>query len=464
MKYPNHIPKTESSAIKQHKETSANLRNKATRRTFLQTAGLGAAALAVHGLSHGAEAETVVEKAGKPAPGKVVDKYGNPIQGFEENIAASAASSKGWKPVSDRKIRVGIVGYGFCQFGAAFGFQDHPNVEVVAVSDLFPDRRDGLAKACRCKKTYDSLEELVKDDSIEAVFCATDPPHHAQHCMEVLKHGKHVAVNCPAVWGSLEQADQLFEAVKKAKGLHYMMFETSYYEPGLWPIRQLYQAGHLGKHVYSEGEYYHYHDGKEPMPSYKGWRDGPPPLWYPTHSTAYYVGVTGGSFTHVSGQGRPGNWWYLQPGTNKFHNTFASEHALFRTSDGGASRMGCSWDTIGHEGVRGRFRGERGSWAGDDAGIGLHWGTFDDKVNGKGQDKPLPNMDYPPLPPTVDPGGHAGSHGPLMNEFITAILQDRTPWCNIADALNMTVAGIMAHESALKDGELLKIPQYAMPT
>ena len=37
-------------------------------------------------------------------------------------------------------IRVGIVGYGACRFGAAFGFQDHPNVEVVAVSDLFPDR------------------------------------------------------------------------------------------------------------------------------------------------------------------------------------------------------------------------------------------------------------------------------------------------------------------------------------
>src|SRR5436305_1715761 len=82
------------------------------------------------------------------------------------------------------------------------------------------------------------------------------------------------AEKVPAVWGSLEQADQLFESVKKAKGLQYMMFETSYFEPGLWPIRQLFRAGRFGKHVYSEGEYYHYHDGKEPMPSYLGWRDG----------------------------------------------------------------------------------------------------------------------------------------------------------------------------------------------
>jgi predicted dehydrogenase len=461
MKNPNQIMKPDGLSLKRE-DRSAELRNGATRRKFLQAAGLGAAALAARGVASGAEGDAT--KADKPVPGKIVDKYGNPVQGFEENIKASAASSKGWKPVSDQKVRVGIVGYGFCQFGAAFGFQDHPNVEVVAVSDLFPDRRDGLAKACRCEKTYDSLEELVKDDTIEAVFCATDPPHHAQHCMEVLKHGKHVAVNCPAVWGSLEQADQLFEVVTKAKGLQYMMFETSYYQPGLWDMRQLYRAGCFGDHVYSEGEYYHYHDGKAPYPSYLGWRDGPPPLWYATHSTAFYIGVTGGTFTHVSAQGRKGTWPYLQPGVNKFDNTFATETALFRTSDGGASRMTCSSDTVGHEGVRGRFRGTLGSFAGDDAGIGLNWGTFDDKVNGQGQGKPLPNMAYPPLPPTVDPGGHAGSHGPLMNEFVTAILQDRTPWCNIAEALNMTVAGVMASQSAKRDGELLKVPQYAMQT
>src|SRR5262245_32481763 len=162
MKDPNHITKTDPLSSQREEGSSADLRNQTTRRTFLQAAGLGAAALAAHGVAYGAE--------------KIVDKYGNPVQGFEENIAASAASSKGWKPISDRKIRVGLVGYGFCKFGAAFGFQDHPNVEVVAVSDLIPDRCAGLAKAARCAKTYSSLEELVKDDHVEAVFVATDAP------------------------------------------------------------------------------------------------------------------------------------------------------------------------------------------------------------------------------------------------------------------------------------------------
>ena len=70
------------------------------------------------------------------------------------------------------------------------------------------------------------------------------------------------------------------------------------------------------------------------------------------------------------------------------------------------------------------------------------------------------NLKKPALPPSVDPGGHGGSHGYLGNEFVEAILENRTPLVNIAWALNMTVAGIVAHQSALKDGELMKIPQF----
>ncbi len=106
------------------------------------------------------------------------------IQGFEET-KADPESSKKWKPVSDRKIRMGIVGFGLCEFGAAFYPQNHANVEVVAVNDLFPDRYRGLAKACKCGKTYPSLEIMVEDDSIEAIFCATEATNHARHCISV---------------------------------------------------------------------------------------------------------------------------------------------------------------------------------------------------------------------------------------------------------------------------------------
>jgi len=390
-----------------------------TRRSFLQTVGLGSAALAFESAARSQE--------------KV-------IQGFEKTPADPNAS-KAWKPVSDRKVRVGLVGYGVCQFAAAFGFQDHPNVEVVAVSDLIPERCAALAQAARCNKTYPSLEELVKDDQIEAVFVATDAPSHARHCIEVLNHGKHVASAVPAVFGSLEDAHKLFETVK-ACGRKYMMFETSYFHDDLHGMRRIYDAGALGSLLYSEGEYFHYMP--TPIDSYQGWRIGLPPQWYPTHSNAYYVGVTGGSFTEVSCLGMPSRLDHLQPANNRYQNPFGTEIALFRTSEGGMSRMAVSWDSPGYGGEMGRIRGQRGTYYG----------------NYEGLEKQLPDLKRPPLPPGVDAGAHGGSHGYLMNEFVMAILQDRKPLVDIAQALNMTVAGIVAHKSALKGGELMKIPQF----
>jgi len=376
---------------------------------------------------------------GLPQLAKTAEK---PIQGFEK-VADDPNASKGWQPVSDRKIRVGIVGFGVCQFGSAFGFQNHPNVEVVAVSDLLPERCAGLAKACRFPKTYPSLEELVKDDSIEAVFVATDAPSHVKHCVEVLKHGKHVASAVPAMFGSLEEGDKLFQAVKKS-GRKYMMFETSAFHEDLFAMRQIFNAGGLGKLIYSEGEYYHYME--QPIDSFKGWRIGLPPQWYPTHSNAYYNSVTGGSFTEVSCQGIPSRVEHLQPKNNPYKNAFGTEIALFRTSEGGTSRMAVSWDTPGDGGEKGRVRGQRGSFYGKYEGL----------------EKDLPNTVRPPLPPGVSGGGHGGSHGYLMNEFVTAILQNRKPLVDIVMALNLTAAGIVAHQSALKDGETLKIPQYKL--
>ncbi len=359
--------------------------------------------------------------------------------------AQQANPDNKWKPVSDRKIRFGIVGYGVCRFGAAFGFQNHPNVEIVAVSDLFAERRNGLMEACRCDKSYESLESLVKDPGIEAVFVATDAPSHARHCIQVLKHRKHVMTAVPATWGSIEEGEQLLETVQKT-GLKYMMAETSCYRADCHAMRQIYRAGGFGRLVYSEGEYFHY--GTKPIGSFRGWRVGSPPLWYPTHSTAYYVGVTGKRFTSVSGLGFRGGFSAYQPGANKYGNQFTDEIALFQTSEGGSSRMCMCKAVHGRVVETGRVFGQRG-WM--------------DGTEYHGAEKKLPDVTRPPLPPGMPAGGHGGSHGLLGDEFITAILEDRRPLVSIYEALAMTIPGIIAHQSAQKDGETLKVPQYEPP-
>ena len=160
---------------------------------------------------------------------------------------------------------------------------------------------------------------------------------------------------------------------------------------------------------------------------------------------AYYVGVTGKRFTSVSCLGFNAGFDAYKPGANRYDNQFTDEVALFRTSEGGSSRMLMCKGVHGALVETGRVFGEKG-WMSE--------------MSYQGAMKELPDLRRPPLPPGMPAGGHGGSHGPLANEFITAILEDREPLVNVYEALAMTVPGIVAHQSALKGGETLAVPQY----
>jgi hypothetical protein len=208
-------------------------------------------------------------------------------------------------------------------------------------------------------------------------------------------------------------------------------------------MRQIYRVNGFGKLVYTEGEYLHYLPNV--YPSYNGWREGAPQQWYPTHATAYYVCVTDGSFSETSCLGVKSVIKQFQAENNRYKNPFGTEIAMLRTSEGGVARMAISYDTRGPGNEVGRVYGQRGVM------IGMAYSGLEEK---------LPDLQRPPLPPTVEPGHHGGASGRLMHEFISAILEDRKPLVDIIAALNMTVPGIISHQSALKDGEPMKVPQF----
>jgi hypothetical protein len=59
--------------------------------------------------------------------------------------------------------------------------------------------------------------------------------------------------------------------------------------------------------------------------------------------------------------------------------------------------------------------------------------------------------------------GHQGSHTFLTHEFVSALKEGRAPTVDIYEALSYTVPGIVAHQSALNDGESMKIPVFRRP-
>ncbi len=365
-----------------------------------------------------------------------------------------------------KKVRIGVVG-GW--FGCAFQWHEDPGCVVQAVSDLREDRLKNLVNAYKCDTTYPSLEELIKARDIDAVAVFTPAPDHVRHCVKALKAGKHVICAVPAAM-TIDECEELLETVQKT-GLTYMMAETSYFHQAMISARKWHEKGAFGEIFYTEAEYHH--PGLEVLYVEDGqrtWRYGLPPMNYPTHCTAFLVGLTGERLTEVTCIGWGDDSQYVKD--NVYKNPFWNETAMFKTDKGHAMRVAVYW--------YGSMRGtERAQWYGtkmsffepDPNGLGpiivRRGGQKEKDTAGFERDLPeFEQYDQPAWWETMLPepmrhgGGHDGAEPFLTHEFVEAIAKGRRPAIDVYEALAYTAPGIIAHRSALKGGKQMKVPQF----
>ncbi len=388
--------------------------------------------------------------------------------------SAAAAGAAYWSPRAfaadfdyPEKLRIGVVGG---RFGATFQFHEHPGCTVASVSDLRPERRDRLMKTYGCDRSHESLETMILDDSIDAVGIFTEAPNHVPHSIAALEAGKHVLCAVPVAM-TLEECDALLAVVKKT-GLTFMMAETSYWQQTTISARKFYQEGAFGV-LYACTSAYH-HAGLETLWFENGkptWRHGLAPMHYPTHCTAHLIGVTGERLRAVSCTG----WGDDSPELvgNPYDNPFWNETALFESDRGHAFNVEVWW-----KGAHGG--GERAEWYGDAMSLFFKSeygeGPFvvragaQTELDSGGFTRARPEVEAYDQPawwkgdmlpePLRHDSGHHGSHCFITHEFIDAVLKARKPAVDIYEAIAYTAPGIVAHQSALKDGERLKIPDF----
>jgi predicted dehydrogenase len=380
-----------------------------------------------------------------------------------------------------KKIRIGVVGGGF---GAAFSWHEHPNCQVTGVTDLRADRRQILQNRYGCNAVYDSLEIMLKEaKDIDAVAIFSGAPDHARHAKMCFERGWHVVSAVPSCM-TLEEAAMLKE-IKERTGLKYMLAETSYYRQECILARNLFREGAFGELFYTENEYYHdladqyfdhadlnqpldfdrrYDEGLPPELRRQGhsWRWGFPPMHYPTHSLGYLVGVTRERIVKVSCLGWSGSRPELRDHpsrvNNIYNNPFWNQASIMLTDQGHMSR--CNVFYICQAG------GERAQWFGDAATLYMpNGGVHGAITNVRGQNPTaavIPEYwNSEMLPESMrHASGHGGSHVFISAEFINALIEDREPAIDLYEGLAMTVPGIVAQQSALKDGEQLVVPSF----
>lgn len=386
-------------------------------------------------------------------------------------LAGGAATAAGAQPGPRRaaaRVNIGIVGG---RFGRSFQWHLDANCRVTAVCDIRAERRQALSEVYRCPNTYDDFRAMLRHPGLDAVGVFTPAPLHTWMATTAMNEGKHVISAVPAGL-SIEELELLIGTVRRT-GMKYMMAETSYYRPEIITCREWSAEKKFGTIIYSEAEYHHegllglMHDDRG-LPT---WRHGFPPMWYPTHCTGMIVPVTGERLTEVQAIGWGDGHEILK--TNRYQNPFWNTTGFFKTSGGHASRISVFWHVAAGGTERAQFHGDRRSFImktpegapntiveiTDNGKMTIDENGYPaGRVSGRAFEQP-DHFDKLPEPLRVKTG-HGNSHTFLTHEFVQAIVEDRHPSVNAWESAAYTAPGIIAHESALRDGEPMKIPDF----
>lgn len=374
--------------------------------------------------------------------------------------------------MSTSKMNIAIIGLGF---GAEFIpiYQRHPYSNMYAICQRNEENLNKTGDAFGIEKRYTDFDELLKDPDIDAVHINTPIPDHAAQSLKALKAGKHVACTVPMAT-TVGECKQIVEAVKET-GLTYMMMETVVYAREFLFMKELYEKGDMGKIQFLKASHQQDMDG---WPNY--W-PGLPPMFYATHCVGPVLGLTRSEAEYVScfGSGtirEELHGYYYSP------YAIESTHIKFRNSDLSAHVYRSLFDTA---------RQYRESFEVYGTKKSVEWPLIEGHPlvvhTAKRPEPEIPeemrSPDYAHLLPEpiqrfttggvydtdehqhlsfTQGAGHGGSHPHLVHEFLSALVEKREPFPNARQSANITCVGILAHESAKKGGEIIRLPEFTL--
>lgn len=372
-----------------------------------------------------------------------------------------------------KRPRIAMIGLGF---GAEFIpiYQRHPNAEVVALCQRNIDSLNQIGDRFGIGKRYRDYDELLKDPDIDAVHINTPIPNHAEHTLKALRAGKHVACTVPMAT-SEEDCKAIVDCCAET-GLKYMMMETVLYAREFLYMKMLYDQGKLGKLQFLKASH------QQDMDGWPGYWPGLPPMYYATHCIGPVLGLARNEAEYVS---------CFPSGTirEEMHDCYGSPHAIetthikFRNSDLSAQVYRSLFDVARQYRESIEVYGSKQS---------VEWPLIENEElvlhTAKKPEPEIPEKISCPdfahrLPPEIAPfttggvysnhegeehlsftqgSGHGGSHPHLVHEFVQLLRGESEGYPGPVQSANITLAGILSHQSAQAGGELIKLPDWSL--
>jgi predicted dehydrogenase len=357
----------------------------------------------------------------------------------------------------EKIIKLGVVGLGRGADVAkhCIGFK---NAKLCAACDINPETMENAKKKFEALGEYDckyfsDYDEMLKSD-IDAVIVATEAIYHVPIVKKALDAGKHVLSEIPAI-NSLEEAYELKEAVNAHPELIYMSGENCCYWAFIKTWKAMREKGEFGDIVYAEAEYLHAMNPDKFAPDNypkDHWRTYNPAIKYITHELGPLLYVMNDRCKTIT---------CFEPDVvynPYFPNKVSNGVALIKTEKGAVIKILISfgaYTSFDHNyrviGTRGLVETDRLTMV-DNAHsfANLHSvpGTFEKKIE----------IPVTTAYPGEESEGHGGADRVMLKDFVDCVAEGRRPELDVDFAINMSLPGILGHESAVRGGEPMEIP------
>src|SRR5258708_3468325 len=166
---------------------------------------------------------------------------------FQKLVHRAVLFASGAAPAP--KVGVALIGYGAIARGHAESVSAISGLEMQAVCDISPERRE-LAARDLGVKTYSTADELLRDPDIELVVVGTPPSVHADPVVAALRAGKHVVCEKPFAI-TVDEVDRMIDA---AAVHHHVLtvYQSRRWDPDYLAMREAARSGRIGELFYME--------------------------------------------------------------------------------------------------------------------------------------------------------------------------------------------------------------------
>lgn len=349
------------------------------------------------------------------------------------------------------KLQCGVVGLGR---GKLFvkALADIEGCKVVAVCDPDP----AAIKAFSGLRAYTDYEQFL-DEELNVVAIISPGPVHAEQSLAALARGMNVLCETPCVY-SVEEARAVVSKVEQT-GLKYMLAENYIWMGWCEALLVMAEAGDFGDIVYAEGDYTHdcrdimladesgfvpYAERNRRPNARKTWRATHlPPIQYCSHTLGPLLRLMNDRIVTA---------YALSVGGKAAPDLVATdlESALFETEKGSVIRLTDGFTVAHPMALYYNLVGTHGSAKiiSTDGITGKWWSDARTKLEG-----------WQEFGPSLRQRRDGRSDVDIMLEgFIESVRNDTKSPIDLHESMDMTLPGIIAHQSGMQGGVKLDVP------